>query len=78
MENAVPLSLNFGTNRTISFDFSKMFTDRNRLTELHNHNSMVICGDCLTVLNKIKDNSVKLIFADAPYNIGKDFGNPIY
>ena len=28
-----------------------------------------------SVLKKMKDKSVQLIFADAPYNIGKDFGN---
>ena len=31
--------------------------------------------DCLLALNDIKDKTVDLIFADAPYNIGKDFGN---
>ena len=36
---------------------------------------MVILGDCLNVLKQIKNNSIDLIFADAPYNIGKDFGN---
>ncbi len=34
----------------------------------------VIHGDSLEVLkNKITDNSIDLIFADPPYNIGKDF-----
>ena len=36
---------------------------------------MIILGDCLNVLKQIKNNSIDLIFADAPYNIGKDFGN---
>lgn len=36
---------------------------------------MAILGDSLSVLKKMKDKSVQLIFADAPYNIGKDFGN---
>lgn len=31
--------------------------------------------DCLKVLSTIQSESVDLIFADAPYNIGKDFGN---
>ena len=31
--------------------------------------------DCLLALKDIKDKSIDLIFADAPYNIGKDFGN---
>lgn len=40
-----------------------------------NDKSLVICADSLKVLSKIKDKSIDLIFADAPYNIGKDFGN---
>ena len=42
---------------------------------MNNNNSMAILGDSLSVLKKMKDKSVQLIFADAPYNIGKDFGN---
>ncbi|MBC7959279.1 MAG: adenine-specific DNA-methyltransferase [Vallitaleaceae bacterium] len=39
------------------------------------NDSLLICEDALIVLSKMKDNSVDLIFADPPYNIGKDFGN---
>ena len=42
---------------------------------LSNENSIVIWGNCLENLSKIADNSIDLIFADPPYNIGKDFGN---
>ena len=42
---------------------------------MKSNNSMAILGDSLSVLKKMKDKSVQLIFADAPYNIGKDFGN---
>ena len=42
---------------------------------LSNENSIVILGYCLENLSKIADNSIDLIFADPPYNIGKDFGN---
>lgn len=42
---------------------------------MSNDNSLVILGNCLDNLKKIKNNSVDLIFADPPYNIGKDFGN---
>ena len=31
--------------------------------------------DCIKVLKSLPKKSVHLIFADAPYNIGKDFGN---
>ena len=36
---------------------------------------LAIHGECLAVLSQIKDGSVNLIFADPPYNIGKDFGD---
>lgn len=32
-------------------------------------------GDCFECLGDIQDGSVDLIFADPPYNIGKQFGN---
>lgn len=40
-----------------------------------NVDAKAILGDSLEVLRRIKSNTVNLIFADAPYNIGKDFGN---
>ena len=63
--------------KDFSFDFSSVIntSDNEMMKELHNSNSMAILGDCLEVLKKIKDDSIALIFADAPYNIGKDFGN---
>lgn len=39
----------------------------------HNNNHKIIHGDVLEALKKVPDNSVDLIFADPPYNIGKDF-----
>ena len=33
------------------------------------------CGDCTHILSKIPDESVSLIIADPPYNLGKDYGN---
>ncbi len=58
-----------------AYPFEDIFVDIDGITEKHSNNSMAILGDSLEVLRKIKSNSVKLIFADAPYNIGKDFGN---
>lgn len=57
------------------FDFDTLFADGVGAEELHNEDSMAILGDCLSVLHGMKSNTVNLIFADAPYNIGKDFGN---
>jgi len=42
---------------------------------LEKEDRMAVRSDCLKVLSQIKDNSINLIFADPPYNIGKDFGN---
>lgn len=57
------------------FDFRSLFAEKCHLEERHSYNSMAILGDCLDVLKHMKSKSVNLIFADAPYNIGKDFGN---
>lgn len=57
------------------FDFSRLFNENVNAVEVHNNNSMAILGDSLEILKGMKSNSVNLIFADAPYNIGKDFGN---
>lgn len=35
----------------------------------------VYVGDCLHELDRVKDDSCRLIFADPPYNMGKNFGN---
>lgn len=58
-----------------SFDFNSLFFDKKNMIEKHSNNSMAIMGDSLEVLRYIKNGSIDLIFADAPYNIGKDFGN---
>ncbi len=57
------------------FDFNELFNDGFLFEEKHNDTSMAILGDCIGVLRSMKSNSINLIFADAPYNIGKDFGN---
>ena len=31
--------------------------------------------DCMEYMNKLPNESVDLIIADVPYNIGKDYGN---
>lgn len=39
-----------------------------------NYNRL-ICGDATTEMAKFPDESVDLIIADPPYNLGKDYGN---
>ena len=60
-----------------AFDFQKVFEGNIDFEERHSGNSMAILGDSLKLLKRIKSRSVDLIFADAPYNIGKCFGNNI-
>lgn len=50
-----------------------IFKDTN-FENVSNDNSFVGLGDSLELLKKMNDKSVNLIFADPPYNIGKDFG----
>lgn len=35
----------------------------------------IIHGDCIAKLKDIESESVDLIIADPPYNLGKDYGN---
>lgn len=72
------ISISEPTKKTypkIDFDFNSLFNTQLTEENMNNNNSMAILGDSLSVLKKMKDKSVQLIFADAPYNIGKDFGN---
>lgn len=51
-----------------------VFENTNNLIKEENDSSCVVLGDSLTILKKMRTNSVDLIFADPPYGIGKDFG----
>ena len=57
------------------FDFHQLFSSPINEEHQQNGNSLVILGDSLSVMKQMNDKSVQLIFADAPYNIGKNFGN---
>lgn len=45
------------------------------LNEYLGNDSRIIHGDCLEALETLPDESVDLVFADPPYNIGKKFGS---
>ena len=66
----------FGINKSEQnvFDYSLVFKTFN-FEYVCNYNSMAICCDSLNVLKQINNKSINLIFADAPYGIGKNFGN---
>jgi site-specific DNA-methyltransferase (adenine-specific) len=42
---------------------------------MNNYKLEIIKGDAIYEMKKISNNSIDLIIADPPYNIGKDFGN---
>ena len=52
----------------------RLFHDTN-FEYVESEDSLIIFNDCISTLKSIKDKSVDLIFADPPYNLGKDFGN---
>ena len=45
------------------------------IQKYQNTNTIIYNGDCLECLQHIQDGSVDLVFADPPYNIGKQFIN---
>ena len=57
------------------FNFENIFSSKENFIEEHNNSAIAILGNSLEVMKQIKSNTINLIFADAPYNIGKDFGN---
>ena len=44
-----------------------------KLKIYHNDEHKIIHGDVLKGLSELPSESIDLIFADPPYNIGKDF-----
>jgi site-specific DNA-methyltransferase (adenine-specific) len=40
-----------------------------------NPDTQILFGDALKALDEVEDDSVDLVFADPPYNIGKQFGD---
>lgn len=52
----------------------ELFADDN-YEYLENERSLIMLTDCVNALENMEPNSVDLIFADPPYNLGKDFGN---
>ena len=49
---------------------------KQRLTiSLSTNKGTLFEGDCLALLSKIKPNSIDCIFADPPFNLGKDYGS---
>lgn len=58
-------------------NLESIFNNKIQYEYKSNKDSLLILGDSLEILKNIKNSSIALIFADAPYNIGKNFGNNI-
>lgn len=57
------------------YDFRSLFPADFPPETMYNGRCMAVRGDCLKVLRLIRSGVADLIFADPPYNLGKDFGN---
>jgi site-specific DNA-methyltransferase (adenine-specific) len=42
---------------------------------LTTRHGVLFCDDCLNVLRSLRSESVDCIFADPPFNLGKDYRN---
>jgi adenine-specific DNA-methyltransferase len=70
-----------GSTQTYRFSGYPVFRGKevqilsNKSLSLANQDCRIFLGDCLEILREqIADESINLIFADPPYNIGKSFG----
>ena len=63
------------TSQLFEDNFNDIFITTDGMIQEQNKNSLAILGDSVSVLKKVKSSVIDLIFADAPYNIGKNFGN---
>jgi site-specific DNA-methyltransferase (adenine-specific) len=52
-------------------DGKEIWMDKNGMIETNK----IICGDAIAVMKEFPSESVDLIIADPPYNLGKDYGN---
>jgi site-specific DNA-methyltransferase (adenine-specific) len=52
--------------------------DTEELIEVYRSNYGILYqGDCITFLNALPDESVDVVFADPPFNLGKNYGKNI-
>lgn len=45
------------------------------MKDIKEFENKIICGDCLEIMKEMPNESIDLIFADPPFNKGKDYGN---
>ena len=71
---AKKLSLNF--NNLSKFSWEKYFEDARKIEPCFSSTQGILFeADSLKILPNIKDEIADVIFADPPFNLGKDYGN---
>ncbi|MEC4817653.1 MAG: site-specific DNA-methyltransferase [Scytonema sp. PMC 1069.18] len=57
---------------------SSLTTSNSKLIEVYQSDYGILYqGDCLLFLNALPDNCVDIVFADPPFNLGKDYGKGV-
>lgn len=68
--------LTWDFNSLDRFSFEKYFQGSFDIQPyLNSHQGVLFEADCLKILPNIKDEIVDVIFADPPFNLGKNYGN---
>lgn len=52
-------------------------TNKNLIEVYQSDYGILYQGDCLKFLNALPDTCVDLVFADPPFNLGKDYGKVV-
>jgi site-specific DNA-methyltransferase (adenine-specific) len=66
---------------SLSFALGRLVSDNPSIAELEispyltTSKGVLFQSDCLRVLSQIKDKTVHCVFADPPFNLGKEYGN---
>lgn len=68
-------SMAIAENDAITSIDESCFCEKIKNEHAGNERALAILGDSLSVMHEMRADSVDLIFADPPYNIGKVFGN---
>ena len=57
---------------------SPITTQKNNLTEVYQSNYGILYqGDCIDFLSSLPDESIDIVFADPPFNLGKNYGKGV-
>ena len=61
-------------------NLSDKFEDQNVLKNYNNFSTskgIMLQGDCIEIMRKMKKNTIKTIFADPPFNLNKNYGKKV-